>query len=167
MSEKPIANTIPPTLRELLTKLDFLAMITKGIKPCLTDMTFVDAKSWYGAWKRFVSGENREMMILHIDNIIEQTITAINEYGKTEFLSLIIVKLDKTRIGIENLKSTYIQHPYTISKLNTILGNIQHQLDKNINILHLNNFTRDEKPLPPVPPRQSTNTSSSSGNKQS
>ena len=50
-------KSIPASLRDLLTKLEFLAMTEVGYKVCMNDMSFVDGKSWYGAYKRASAGE--------------------------------------------------------------------------------------------------------------
>lgn len=128
-----MSQTIPSSLREILTKLEFLAMIGKGKKPCMVDKSFVDSDSWYGALKRTVMGEGRKGMMIQINETIDLTIDAINQYQETEFIFLIVESLRRAKNGICNLKSSYINRPEIIADINVCLSNIQLQLDK-INI---------------------------------
>jgi hypothetical protein len=73
-------ESIPPALRNLLTKLEYISMIERGQKPCFSDMTFVQSNSWMGAWKRLISGENKKNLLFEVEQIIERTILAIEEY---------------------------------------------------------------------------------------
>jgi len=125
------SNIIPEPLRDLLGKLVFLSMIEKGKKPCMHDMTFVKSNSWSGAVKRALTGEGRKGMIIHINQIIDTAIAAIDEYKDTEFLSLIVNKLALCKVGIENLMTTYQKHPDTVAKIKVCLDNINIQLEKN------------------------------------
>jgi len=129
------SKSIPPPLRDLLAKLEFFAMIERGNKVCLHDMTFVDSTSWTGAYKRSVNGEGRKSLIAHINSVIDSTVDAIQEYGKTEFLSLIINGLYRAKNGIINLISTYTDSPDMVVQLRIILANIQLQLDKNRSLI--------------------------------
>jgi len=125
------SNTIPEPLRDLLGKLVFLSMIEKGKKPCMHDMTFVKSSSWSGAFKRAMQGEGRKGMIIHITQIIDSAISAIDEYRDTEFLPLIVNKLSMAKVGIENLITTYQRHPDTVAKIKVCIDNINIQLEKN------------------------------------
>lgn len=123
-------HSIPSTLRELLSKLEFLGMIERGQKPCMGDMTFVDGNSFWGAIMRAFKGEGSKGMLAHINQIVEQTVESIEEYKDTEFLTIIINTLNKAKIGIGNLSTTYDGQPAVTSKINVIVANINHQLKK-------------------------------------
>jgi len=123
-------QSIPSTLRELLSKLEFLGMIERGQKPCMGDMTFVDGNSLWGALIRAFKGEGSKGMLAHINQIIEQTVEAVDEYKDTEFLPIIVNTLNKAKIGINNLGTTYNGQPAVTSKINVIIANINHQLRK-------------------------------------
>lgn len=126
--EYTTSHSIPTTLRDLLSKLEFLSMIKPNQKPCMGDMTFVDATSFWGAVIRAMKGEGNKGMIAHIHQIIEQTIDAIEEYRHGEFLPIILSTLYKAKIGIAHLNTTYKDQPSVVSKINVILANINHQL---------------------------------------
>jgi hypothetical protein len=129
------SHSIPSTLRDLLSKLEFLGMITPGKKPCMNTMHFVDGDTLWGAVQRAFGGESHHLLIAHIQQIIEQTIEAIEEYYSSEFLPIIVSTLYKAKIGIVNLKTTYQNKPPVIMKLNVILANINHQLQNHKDIL--------------------------------
>lgn len=124
------SHSIPTTLKGLLSKLEFLGMIERGQKPCMGDMTFVDGNSLWGALIRALKGEGHKGMLAHINQIIEQTIDSIEEFKDTEFLPIIIIDLNKAKIGITHLSTTYKDQPAVTSELNVIIANINHQLKK-------------------------------------
>jgi len=123
-------ESIPPALRNLLTKLEYISMIERGQKPCFSDMTFVQSNSWIGAWKRLISGENKKNLLFEIEQIIDRTILAIEEYASKEYVKLLLENLAKAKIGIENLILTYTEHPETISNLRVHIINIDLTLKK-------------------------------------
>jgi len=122
------SQSIPATLRDLLGKLEFLSMIERGKKPCMGDMTFVDGNSFWGAIIRAFKGEGSKGMLVHLNQIVEQTVEAIDDYKDTEFLPIIIIAFAKAKIGINNLITTYKEQPMVVSQINVILSNINLQL---------------------------------------
>jgi len=123
-------ESIPPSLRNLLTKLEYISMIERGQKPCFSDMTFVNSNSWVGAWKRLFSGENRKNLLFEIEQIIDRTILAIEEYANKDYVKLLLENLNKAKTGIENLILTYTEHPDTVSNLRVHIINIDLTLKK-------------------------------------
>jgi hypothetical protein len=123
-------ESIPPALRNLLTKLEYISMIERGQKPCFSDMTFVQSNSWMGAWKRLIAGENKKNLLFEVEQIIDRTILAIEEYSNKEYVKLLLENLAKAKIGIENLILTYTEHPETISNLRVYIINIDLTLKK-------------------------------------
>ena len=105
-------------------------MIERGQKPCFSDMTFVQSNSWFGAWKRLFSGENKKNLLFEIEQIIDRTILAIEEYSNKEYIKLLLDNLAKAKVGIENLILTYTEHPETISNLRVHIINIDLTLKK-------------------------------------
>lgn len=124
------SESIPPSLRNLLTKLEYISMIERGQKPCFSDMTFVHSNSWMGAWKRLFSGENRKNLLFEIEQIIDRTILAIEEYTNKDYIKLLLENLSKAKTGIENLILTYTEHPDTVSNLRVHIINIDLTLKK-------------------------------------
>jgi len=120
-------SSIPNGLRNVLANLEYLSMIEDGKKPCMNDMTFVDADSWIGASMRFFHGESREIMIVHINNIIDQGIHSLKEYP--EFVHIILDSLGRAQMGIKKLMITYSKKPHTVSQLSVCCKNIQIQLN--------------------------------------
>lgn len=122
-------NPIPPTLSELLIKLDVVGALGEGHKLCVESLSYVSAYSWYGAIYRSYYGEGRTRTLTFLNNLVSQTIQAMNEYYGTEFFGLIIEALTKAKAGINNLISTYNIDPATASTLKLIRDNIQIQLN--------------------------------------
>ncbi len=126
-----MAESLPNTLRDLLVKLQFLSMIEKGMKPCMSDLSFVSANSWVGAFKRRICNENRKNLINEIELIVDQSIRALDEYhSSTKFMKILTSSIDSSKIGLENLLSTYQDCPNTISRISVILKNINLAIDK-------------------------------------
>lgn len=124
-------NSIPRRLQVLLTKLNFLSQITRGFKPCMSNMTLVDASSWYGSFQRSWQGESRKSLIAAVEQIVSETVEAINEHSIDEFLlRLIINALPKAREGVDSLKITYRSDPEIISRVCVQLTSLDLQLEK-------------------------------------
>jgi len=123
-------NSIPVGLQDLLTKLDFLAQITRGCKPCMTNMTFVESDSWAGSfYRRYWVKETRKSVISDIEKIVGKTIDSINAHKDTPFLNIIINALSEAKVGIESLRVTYRDDPEIKSRVSVQLKNIDLQLD--------------------------------------
>ena len=126
-----MASTIPVELRELLKRGEYLSMFPAGKKPNMNDFTFVDASSYLGALYRMLHGENRRGMILEINSIIDQFITALKNYSDTEFLPMIVDTLSRVKNGgLINLARTYSEAPDTSADLRVCIANIDLQLLK-------------------------------------
>ena len=123
-------SSIPTHLKELLKNLEFLAMIEKGKKPCLSDMTFVDSASYIGAWKRSQNSESKKQLLNFIDNVIEQTFAAIEDFRNKEYAPMIIKTLSRANVGINNTETTYKEYPSFVSAVRVYLTNIEHQLKR-------------------------------------
>lgn len=130
-----VTNSIPVTLNDLLVKLKILAMLESGKKINMGNMSFTEADSWIGALYRGLHGEGRKGLIVHLNQIVDHAITAIEEYQKTEFCGLIVNHLARARVGILNLSTTYVKYPKTVAQIRTCLDNIDLQLKKNKHLL--------------------------------
>lgn len=134
MSTK-VTNSFPATLYDLLVKLEILSMIEPGKKINMGTMTFIDSSSWLGAFQRSLSGEGRKGLMMHINQIVQQSINAIDEYNETEFCAIIVNRLAKAKIGIQHLITTYQADPSIVAQINICISNINLQLTKNQNLL--------------------------------
>lgn len=124
-------SSIPRRLQVLLTKLNFLSQITRGFKPCMSNMTLVDASSWFGAFQRSWQGESRKSLIAAVEQIVSETVEAVNEHADDEFLlRLIINALPEAREGVNSLKVTYRDDPEIIAKVGVQLTSMDLQLEK-------------------------------------
>lgn len=118
-------SSIPTHLKDLLKSLEFLAMIEKGKKPCLSDMTFVDAASWSGAWWRSRHSESKKDLLNFIDNIIDQTFTAIKDSRNREYIPFLISSLSRAHLGVSNTLLTYQKYPSFTTHIKVVLKNIE------------------------------------------
>lgn len=125
-----VINPIPTPLNSILLQLGVIASIERGQKMNMSNMTFTDASSWWGSLFRSLSGEGRKHTLSHLNLIIQQSFSAIQEYHNTEFLPIIVNALARAKIGISNLAATYQKCPSTASALNLIIQNIDLQLGK-------------------------------------
>jgi hypothetical protein len=126
-----VTNSIPATLNDLLVKLKILSKLERGSKINVGTMSFVDSNSWLGSFYRSFSGEGRKGLMVHLNQIIQQSINAIAEYQNTEFCSLIVNQLAQGKIGIQSLITTYQDDPQVVAQLEVCLQNIDMQLKKN------------------------------------
>src|SRR5207253_11380651 len=99
------------------------------------NMTFVDCTSWIGTIQRSLTGEGRKNLMAHLDQIIKDAITAIEDYKDTEFRRLIVNYLSRAKMGIANLIPSYMDDPNIIAQINVHMANIDLQLEKNIDLL--------------------------------
>lgn len=123
-------NSIPLTLQNLLADLDFLSQIERNMKPCCNDRVLVDADSWSGAFYRFFKGESRMNVISKVEQIVNNTVEAIENQKYNEHLGLTINALYKASNGILNLSYTYESDPNMKARINVQLKNINIQLDR-------------------------------------
>lgn len=130
-----ITNSIPIPLNDLLVKLKILSMIERGKKINMGTMTFTDSNSFLGSINRSLTGEGRKGLMIHLNQIIHQTICAINEYHETEFNKIVINHLSKAKVGIQNLITTYQEDPSIVAQIEICIANIDLQLEKNRHLL--------------------------------
>lgn len=162
-----MATSIPTTLNDLLVKLKILSMLEVNKKINMNSLTFVDASSWIGTIQRSMSGEGRKNLMIHINQIIGQAISAIYEYYDTEFCRLIVNHLAAARIGIQTLITTYMSDPGIIAQVTVCIENINLQLEKHRDLLeqqYLNPY-RSSTPISIEPTHSSTSPEKLSPNK--
>jgi hypothetical protein len=121
-------SSIPTHLKELLKNLEYLAMIEKGMKPCLSDMSFVDSNSYLGSLVRSRNSESKKQLLTYIDTVTEQTFAAIEDPRNKEYIPMIIHALERAKIGISNTETTYKKYPFFLSTIRVCLAGIDHRL---------------------------------------
>ena len=124
------SKSIPMSLRELLAKLHFLSQINRGNKANLSDMSIIDANSWFGSFLRSWKGESRKTTLNAIEKIIAETIDALRLYKNDEYYPLLLKRLSQSRAGIEKMQDTYNEDLHTLSRIRVILDEIDHHLQK-------------------------------------
>lgn len=127
--------SIPTGLQILLADLDFIGQICRGQKACVTNRVLVDGESWSGALYRSWKGENRINTISKIEQIVNQTVDAIDDHKDTEYIGIIINSFNYARNGVASLVETYQNDPDMKARLNVQLKNIDLQLDQYRNLI--------------------------------
>lgn len=120
MSDCPM----PEDVSNIVQKLKFISLVKNGQKINLGRKTFCDSSSYFDAVKRFIDGESKDKLTIHIKDLISETSNIILKYKGTDWEQIIKNELLKAKSGIENLSKTYIHHPDTHSTLNTCIENI-------------------------------------------
>jgi len=129
MNNKKIIS-IPTGLQILLADLDFVGQISRGQKACMSNRVIVDGESWAGAFYRTWKGENRINTVAKIEQIVNQTVDAIDDHKDTEYIGIIINSFNYARNGVAALIETYQSDPDMKARLNVQLKNIDLQLDQ-------------------------------------
>ena len=123
-------HAIPTGLQILLSELNFLSQIKRNTKPCCTDHVLVDSTSWSGAFYRFYKGENRNNSISKIEQIVSQTIDAIETHKNTDHIKIIINYFSDAREGVNSLLTVYSDDPDIKARIKVQLDIIDLQLDR-------------------------------------
>ena len=147
-----VTNSIPATLNDLLVKLKILSMVERGKKINTGNMTFTDANSWIGSFTRSLSGEGHKGLLIYLNQLIQQSINAINEYQDTEFCKLIVNQLAQAKIGILSFATTYQRYPDVVAQIEVCVSNIDLQLEKNRHLLdgHQKQISNENPILPTI-----------------
>lgn len=123
-----LKNAIPDSLRQILVDLNFLGQIARDTKPCFSNKILISSDSWWGALRRMVMGESRQRVIMKVEQIINNTVDAIENKKYAEHLPLTINALNDANNGVLNLLYTYDADPDMKSRLSIQLKNIDIQL---------------------------------------
>ena len=125
-----VRHSIPSGLQTLLADLNFLSQIKRNQKPCVGNRVIVDGDTWYGAFYRFIKGENKVNVISKVEQIFNQTMDAIETHKDSDHIKIIINYAALARDGVANLKETYGDYPEILSRISVQLDNIDLQLNR-------------------------------------
>ena len=126
-----MSTCIPQELKELLQKLEFLSLIQDNIKPNIYSMSFSEVGCWSHSLYRTATGESGTVLMKEINKIIDDAISALEQYNNTEFHDIILETLNRANTGLIKLRTTYKAKPDIVSKINVCMTNIGLQI-KNI-----------------------------------
>ena len=145
--------SIPTGLQILLSDLDFLGQISRGQKACVTYRVIVDGRTWSGAFYRAWKGENRINTINKIEQIINQTVDAIDSHKNTEYLEIVVNSFAYARNGVDALRATYETDPDMKARINVQLKNIDLQLSQYRHLIKGYSYDAPKNiPVAPVAP---------------
>ena len=131
-------NSIPAALQTLLVDLNFLSQIGRNMKPCFSNRVIVDDEFGSRIYRTILGwfqGEGRINGIMKVEQIINNSIEAIENQRYREHLPLTINALNSARNGIDNLAYTYADDPDMKSRFSVLLQNIDIQLDRYRNLI--------------------------------
>lgn len=126
-------NSIPTALQTLLVDLNFLSQIERKMKPCFNSRIIVDDSLTSRVHRTILGwfqGEGRLNGIMKVEQIVNNSIEAIENQRYKEHLSLTINALLSARNGIDNLSYTYADDPDMKSRFNVLLQNVDIQLNR-------------------------------------
>jgi hypothetical protein len=126
-------NSIPTALQTLLVDLNFLSQIERKMKPCFNSRIIVDDSLTSRVHRTILGwfqGEGRLNGIMKVEQIVNNSIEAIENQRYKEHLSLTINALNSARNGIDNLCYTYADDPDMKSRFNVLLQNVDIQLNR-------------------------------------
>lgn len=119
---------LPRNLRELLERMEYLALISSNEKPNINSLTFVAADSWMGSMQRLLHGESREHTTQVIEGFMRDAFQALEDYRESDYLGQLVNSIRRARDGIIKLIDTYHDSPGIVAKLKVIVIDTNHQL---------------------------------------
>lgn len=96
------------TLTRISQRLQTIATLTKGDKLCVSEKewTTISKRSWYGSWRRYWTGEGRDLCVEKLKKLIEKTQRAIRRMSVEELFPFDAL-LKSAVVGLGNLKLSY------------------------------------------------------------
>lgn len=119
--------------RDTITKLKFISTFQPGQKIDVKNLR-VETNTIFTPIKRMLFGESRDTTINFLNSTIERSFEIIQAYcysdKKSEqiFCSNIILDLDKSIEGLQNLQKTYKDDNLFVCNIDTIIENIKGKL---------------------------------------
>lgn len=115
-------NCIPKDVISLLEKLYFLAKIKNGNKLNTVVIGIDNPDSWMDSFKRSIQGESRTRTIDYLQTVYDDLVLIIKKYKDNDIIiHKVLDNIGSAISGIENLKSTYQNDPFTLSKLQVLI----------------------------------------------
>lgn len=115
-------NCIPKDVISLLEKLYFLAKIKNGNKLNTVVIGIDNPDSWMDSFKRSIQGESRTRTIDYLQTVYDDLVAILKKYrDNANIIDKVLDNIGLAISGIENLKSTYQNDPFTLSKLQVLI----------------------------------------------
>ena len=113
---------------EVLTSLKIIGSIKEGQKVCVRNGLLVleqRSNGFLPALKRFIYGDNREITIRYIKNVVHNAISILNAVNNDEIRK----HLNEAVVGLQRLEVTYVADIATVSGIQVLVTRIQHEIE--------------------------------------
>lgn len=116
---------------ELLIELNIISQAKVGEKYSLKLKRFQDSNSYITSFLRFFYGEDKEKLLNYLDKVIQEVINILqsNELSEEE-KKILIERVQNSKNGLNNLKQTYLGFTDFVSKIETWIIILDHEISK-------------------------------------
>ena len=118
---------------EILTSLKIIASIKEGQKVCVRNGLLeleINSTGVIPAVKRFIYGDNRELTVRYVKNVVHNAVSVIKHVKNPEE---VINALGEAILGLKRLEVTYSTDIATVSTIQVLIERIELEV-KNLNI---------------------------------
>jgi len=118
---------------DILTSLKIIASIKEGQKVCVRNGLLVleiNSTGVIPAVKRFIYGDNRELTVRYVKNVVHNAVSVIKHVKNPEE---VITALAEAILGLKRLEVTYSTDIATVSTIQVLVERIELEV-KNLNV---------------------------------
>ena len=113
---------------EVLTSLKIIGSIKEGQKVCVRNgLLTLEQRSngFLPALKRFIYGDNREITLRYIKNVVHNALSILNAAKNDEVLK----HLNEAVVGLQRLEVTYVADVATVSAIQVLVTRVQREIE--------------------------------------
>ena len=110
---------------EILTSLKIIASIKEGQKVCVRNGLLeleINSTGVIPAVKRFIYGDNRELTVRYVKNVVHNAVSVIKHVKNPEE---VITALGEAILGLKRLEVTYSTDIATVSTIQVLVERIE------------------------------------------
>jgi len=144
-------------VEKISSKLKFISKIEPGQKIC-TNTQYIQNNSYYTSVVRYLTGESREKVYEYITDVIQDSFSVLDSLSDSsngydiKVCENLIGDLINLKPGLTNLKKTYNKDKNYISKMETLVQNLDVKIQelcdkKNINLDKLKEELKEQRKL--------------------
>ena len=118
---------------DILTSLKIISSIKEGQKVCVRNGLLVleiNSTGVIPAVKRFIYGDNRELTVRYVKNVVHNAVSVIKHVKNPEE---VITALAEAILGLKRLEVTYSTDIATVSTIQVLVERIELEV-KNLNV---------------------------------
>jgi hypothetical protein len=113
---------------EVLTSLKIIGSIKEGQKVCVRNgLLTLEQRSngFLPAIKRFIYGDNREITIRYIKNVVHNALSILNASKNDDVLK----HLNEAVVGLKRLEVTYVADVATVSSIQVLVRRVEKEIE--------------------------------------